>query len=701
MITVTEKMKAYLKQTGRSFHGKIEVGDSVIYDGIMSIFIDRSICTDELTLGNVNCAFAEISLYDCTVSLKGQEIKVYIAAEIDGEDEWIKVGTFTAEKPQIDEKLTTFTAYDSIKYKTDGTYFPSESVTSEETAAVDAVFSDICQQCGVLSVPVFPDGTAEADKPKIDPMKLNGQPLKTALGQIAGFMGGNLVCDADGKFTVRKFTDCDFTIDESAYSEAKISESAFTVEKITCNTGSAVLTSGAASGQGITFDNSLMTQERLDGIFDEIGGLSFYAISAENLVGNPCLEPGDVITLKKGETEYRMPLMHVTTDFDGGIMNTLEAFAKTEEEKAGGLGDIKDTLLGTVAKETSAFAEAFNAALGLYTSKQTLPDGSVRYYSHNKESLAESTFISTYNAGGFAFVKGEGCWNNGNPDWQYGVTSDGNAILNYLILNKLSADYIDVDTLFAKDIVASGSILSGEDEYGQKLLIDMENGKIKTNTSLNQFDTKGYLDLNSSSISFSRGWTVDSVEEYDDLVKWEFIEYSKGERENIESNNAYMEILDFAQLNIFGVTLTRAYTVRNKETKDLLSNRLVKYEIGFVKTNLPTIPVSSGGTGATSANAAMSNLGLQRSTAKVTYDPTNAYGTNKTGNGYATVTFTNPYKADTKPTVSVSLSGDSNPLEHALLLVEITNEYFIVKYQHSQSSKNTASFRWIAVGTPA
>ena len=688
MITVSDKMKAYLKQTGRSFHGKIEVGDSVVYDGIMSIFIDRSVCQDELTLGNVNCAFAQISLYDCTVSLKGQEIKVYIAAAIDGTDEWIKLGTFIAEKPQVDEKLTTFTAYDYVKYKTDGTYFPSQSVTSKDTAAVDAVFSDICQQCGVLAVPLFADGIAEEDKPKIDPKKLSGQPLRTALGQIAGFMGGNLVCDADGKFTVKKLTGCDFTIDEGAYSASIISESAFTVEKITCNTGSTTLTSGADSGQEITFENSLMTQERLDAIFAGLGGLSFHAVSAENLVGNPCLEPGDIITLKKGETEYKVPLMHVTTDFDGGIMNTLESFTKTEEEKAGGLDDIKETLLGTVEKENSAFAEYFNAALGLYTSKQTLPDGSCKYYSHDKPSLAESTFICTFNAGGFAFVKGEGCWNNGSPEWTYGISADGAAVLDYL---------------FTKNIVASGTITFSEQSDGRKLIIDMANGEIRTDTpEENPFDAKAYMKLNTDRNAFTRTWKIADVNAYDLWVKNGYLDFSQSERDNIENNNAYMEIMDVAQLNGFGLTLSRVCVVRkNDETKQQLSSRTVKREIGFATMNLPVLTVASGGTGSDTPYDALVNLGVEHSSASVKYDPTQAYGSNKDGNGYETVDFPKAYKANTTPEVTVSLYGNGDPLNHALLVAEVTNAHFIVKYNHNNTKSTTAYFRWISVGTPA
>ena len=443
-----------------------------------------------------------------------------------------------------------------------------------------------------------------------------------------------------------------------------------------------------------------MTQERLDAIFAGLGGLSFHAVSAENLVGNPCLEPGDIITLKKGDTEYKVPLMHVTTDFDGGIMNTLESFTKTEEEKAGGLGDIKETL-GTISKESSEFAEVFNAALGLYTSKQTLPDDSIKYYFHNKPSLAESTFICTFNAGGFAFVKGQSCWNNGIPDWKHGVDADGNAILNYLIVNKLSADYIDVDTIFAKDIKASGTISCKEQSDGRQLLIDMANGEIRTDESENPFDTLAYMKLNTDRNAFIRGWTIDDVEAYDTLVKNGYIEYSEIERTNIESNNGYMEISDAAQLNIYGLTLTRAYTVRNKDTKELLSNRIVKHEIGFAKTSIPTVPVSSGGTGSATAGSALSNLGIQRSTDSVKYDPSKAYGSDMDGNGFTKVTFSKAYKSGTKPTVVVTLEGASRaPLKNALIIASRTNEYFIVKYQHSGTSSATTNFQWIAIGTP-
>lgn len=99
------------------------------------------------------------------------------------------------------------------------------------------------------------------------------------------------------------------------------------------------------------------------------------------------------------------------------------------------------------------------------------------------------------------------------------------------------------------------------------------------------------------------------------------------------------------------------------------------------------------------SNVSIKSLGLQRDSATVKYDPTLSYGSNKSGNGYATITFEEPYKEGTKPTITVSPFSDLNPLEHALMIANITNTGFTVKYQHKLSSAKSMSFRWIAVGT--
>lgn len=102
------------------------------------------------------------------------------------------------------------------------------------------------------------------------------------------------------------------------------------------------------------------------------------------------------------------------------------------------------------------------------------------------------------------------------------------------------------------------------------------------------------------------------------------------------------------------------------------------------------------------------NLGIQRGTGQAIYDPSKSYGADKDksdaddlGNGYKKIKFGEAYKSGTTPTVVATLLIDGSPLKHALTIVSRTNEYFVVKLQHTASGSVTDSFQWIAIGTHA
>lgn len=444
MINVSDKMKEYVLKTGRSFKGKIEVDGQTEYEGIMNIFIDRSMCSDCLNFGEVNSAYCSISVYEPSVSFASKEITAYISAVIDGEDEWVKLGEFTAEKPTVSDKIVEFTAFDCIKYKTDITYFP----TLENESAISLVFEDICNQCGVSFLSIDNELT-------INPAKLSGMKCKDALGQIAGFLGGNIVTDNEGRVTVRYVSECDYTIDEDMMTEPTIGEAVFTLDGILCTVGDDALTCGSTEGNVITFSNVLMTQEQLNSIFAKYQSLTYHSVSVENLVGNPFLEVGDTISMERYGVVYKIPIMHLTIDFDGGVLNDIETYHKTIEEESGGksVSDVLKDIENIKAENnlSADFANAISNAMGLHYSKQRLEDGSYKIYGHDKDSLAESTYIFTNTAEGFAFVTGEDCWNDGSPEWQYGFSKDGNAILKMLNVHKLTADLITAGKLQSKD----------------------------------------------------------------------------------------------------------------------------------------------------------------------------------------------------------------------------------------------------------
>ena len=99
--------------------------------------------------------------------------------------------------------------------------------------------------------------------------------------------------------------------------------------------------------------------------------------------------------------------------------------------------------MNTIIDERTQYLLALNEmltnSLGLYVITQTVQGGGTQYYFADAEDLNDATIIYTFNANGFAWTDD---WNGGNPVWQYGLTRDGNAVVNMLSAYKISADVI-------------------------------------------------------------------------------------------------------------------------------------------------------------------------------------------------------------------------------------------------------------------
>ncbi len=91
-------------------------------------------------------------------------------------------------------------------------------------------------------------------------------------------------------------------------------------------------------------------------------------------------------------------------------------------------------------------------SMGLYRTEVKQDDGSTKYYLHDGQTPETSNIIYTFQANGFAWTKH---WNNGNPIWEYGMTKDGNALMNVLAAYKITADYIEVGSITADKIATS------------------------------------------------------------------------------------------------------------------------------------------------------------------------------------------------------------------------------------------------------
>ena len=88
-------------------------------------------------------------------------------------------------------------------------------------------------------------------------------------------------------------------------------------------------------------------------------------------------------------------------------------------------------------------------SLGLHATEEESPNGGKVYYYHDGETLADSTIIYTFRAGGFAWTNK---WEGEDTVWQYGFTRDGNAIVNILSAYKLQAEQIEAGSVTAEKL---------------------------------------------------------------------------------------------------------------------------------------------------------------------------------------------------------------------------------------------------------
>ena len=76
-----------------------------------------------------------------------------------------------------------------------------------------------------------------------------------------------------------------------------------------------------------------MTQANLNEIYKKIGGFQFRPLTVK-FVGDWRLEVGDIITVNKGGVDYKVPIMQITHECDGGLMDTVTSIGQSDTENS-------------------------------------------------------------------------------------------------------------------------------------------------------------------------------------------------------------------------------------------------------------------------------------------------------------------------------------------------------------------------------
>lgn len=282
---------------------------------------------NEITIGNTCSSSVTFSIYMSTVSLENKEITIFEGVKVGTEIKYIQLGIFTVTKQTSDGEYTSYEAYDRM-YKADMPYFSDMAFPSTDKA----ILNEICGKLGIsLATNIVATHTIN-DKPQ-------GYTYREIIGYMAMLQGCNAVINSDGNLELRWYKDSGYVLDGHKYYQQGVTFTTskdFIIQKLTCNNTKSGSTeqSQIISGDGATglsFANPFMTQTILDEVYKKIGGFQFRPLTVK-FVGDYRLEVGDIITVNKGGVDYKVPIMQITHECDGGLMDTVTSIGQSDTE---------------------------------------------------------------------------------------------------------------------------------------------------------------------------------------------------------------------------------------------------------------------------------------------------------------------------------------------------------------------------------
>lgn len=471
-----------------------------------------SACMSELsfTLENTDGAFDD-------KVFEGAQLYVTTSFSTGSTTETVPIGYYTVDSPPRKLRSIKITAYDRMAkfnraYDTELAY----------PATLYQIVADACTKCGVsqkLPTNTLHRGVSIPKRPKADNLT-----YRQVLVWAAELMGVSLYIDYDGKLTggwyatnakhtVIKASDR-FTSGNTDFAENNI---VFSGVRIVGNDENKTEYLAGTKDYAFNIEGNLLVQSdmSIDALATELKtarcSLTYTPMSCTTH-SFPHLRPLDVMNFETAQGTKKVVLTNVKwqsqnrcTKLEGkgetatqSGYATMGAFtpkqqAVLEQTRAQQAAQIND-----FEQATLALNETIANSMGLYVTRKADSSGAVITYYHDKPTLEGSNTIYCRNAGGYAWTNNG--WNNGSPNWEYGVSKDGDAVIRSIAANKISASYITTDILssptgkfsFNLDtghIEASDINITGGDINLDGGQLSIENSGFKTDLS------SGYLQM--------------------------------------------------------------------------------------------------------------------------------------------------------------------------------------------------------------
>lgn len=284
---------------------------------------------NSISIGNTCSSSVTFSIFQPQITLENKDITIFEGVKGDSGIEYVQIGVFTVTKEESNGEYTKYTAYDKM-YKAEKGYFSELTYPSTDKA----ILEEICTKLGIQLATSITNTHTITDKPQ-------GYTMREMISYMATLQGGNAAINSDGNLEIKWYKDSGYVLDGHQYYQQGVTFTTskdFTIRKLTCNNTKSgdSKTSEITAGDGTTglsFANPFMTQENLNEVYNKIGGFQFRPLTVKFL-GDWRLEVGDIITVNKGGIDYKVPIMQITHECDGGLMDTVTSIGQSDTENS-------------------------------------------------------------------------------------------------------------------------------------------------------------------------------------------------------------------------------------------------------------------------------------------------------------------------------------------------------------------------------
>lgn len=214
------------------------------------------------------------------------------------------------------------------------------------------------------------------------------------------------------------------------------------------------------------------------------------------------------VSVRSGAYDHIDLRLEVLLDAELSLDDTIDltSFVVHDAGFIGELNIIKDKIeegetgLSALEQETLNLFNVISGSMGFYPTVVEQEDGKFISYVHDKPKLEDSMVIAVMTEAGWAStITG---WNDGEPDWSYGVTFGGSLVMNVVSAVGVNADWVRAGELIGGKVhfnLDEGTFLIGNSDEDYQLYFNGTDLKLGIDTSVSWGDIGGkptYLGAN-------------------------------------------------------------------------------------------------------------------------------------------------------------------------------------------------------------